>query len=277
MYIHYAGNPDSDEVDLAIVGKGVTYDTGGLNIKLALIEKMHGDKGGSTAVLGALRGCLDLKLKKNVIFCCGFAENAISSGSYKPGDIIRGMNGLSVSIGNTDAEGRLVMSDTATYAQRNFKPKRLIYIATLTGAAPRALGTQTGAVFGHDEDMIQVIKDSAVEVDEPIWHMPLIDEHRQAMAGKFGNDLDNLGSSPWGGSCTAAAFLERFIENDIPWAHLDIAGPAVMDGPDCNGYGAKLLLGYIKNMTGSFKSKWGPHEVTVGYWKNRGMGAGVRM
>ena len=116
IFIHYAGNPDSDEVDLAIVGKGVTYDTGGLNIKLMLIEKMHGDKGGACAVLGALKGCLELKLKKNVVFSCGFAENAIGPNAFKPGDIIRGMNGLSVEIGNTDAEGRLVMGDTATYA-----------------------------------------------------------------------------------------------------------------------------------------------------------------
>jgi leucyl aminopeptidase len=116
VFIHYVGNPDSDQIDLAIVGKGVTYDTGGLNIKMGLMEKMHGDKGGATSVLGSLKGCLELNLKKNVVFCCGFAENAIGSVAYKPGDIIRGMNGLSVEIGNTDAEGRLVMADVATYA-----------------------------------------------------------------------------------------------------------------------------------------------------------------
>lgn len=115
VFIHYVGRPGDKTVDLALVGKGVTYDTGGLNIKMALMEKMYGDKGGSTAVLGALRGCLDLKLKKNIVFACGFAENAVGNAAYKPSDILRAMNGLSVQIGNTDAEGRLVMADTMTY------------------------------------------------------------------------------------------------------------------------------------------------------------------
>ena len=183
-----------------------------------------------------------------MVFCCGFAENAIGSVAYKPGDIIRGMNGLSVEIGNTDAEGRLVMADVATFAQRNFKPKRLVYIATLTGSAPRALGCNTAAIFGLDEDILQGFKDASEEVDEPIWHMPLNDEHRNNMAGKHGNDLDNLGNPAWGGACNAAAFLERFIENDRPWVHLDIAGPGVIGGNDCSGFGAKLLLSFIKDM-----------------------------
>jgi leucyl aminopeptidase len=115
-FVKYIGRPGDKTIDLAIVGKGVTYDTGGLNIKMALMEKMHGDKGGATAVMGALKGCLKMKVKKNIIFCCAFAENAIGNMAYKPSDILRAKNGLSVEIGNTDAEGRLVMCDTATYA-----------------------------------------------------------------------------------------------------------------------------------------------------------------
>lgn len=114
--IKYIGNSENaDHIDLAIVGKGITYDTGGLNIKVALMEKMHGDKQGACAVLACLQACIELKVKKNVIFTCAFAENAIGPNSYKPGDILRALNGLSVEIGNTDAEGRLVMADAMTY------------------------------------------------------------------------------------------------------------------------------------------------------------------
>lgn len=117
VIVHYEGNPtEPDNIDLALIGKGVTYDTGGLNLKpTGYMENMHGDKGGSCAVIGALKGVLELGTDKNIIFACGFAENAIGSGAYKPGDIIKGRNGLSVEVGNTDAEGRLVLGDTFTY------------------------------------------------------------------------------------------------------------------------------------------------------------------
>mgnify|MGYP000002076651 CR=1 FL=1 len=124
VIVHYEGNPDSSEIDFALVGKGVTYDTGGLNLKpTGFMETMYGDKGGSCAVIGALNGILEMGSKKNIIFACGFAENAIGNAVYKPGDVIKGMNGLTVEIGNTDAEGRLVLADTFTYVQKEFKPK----------------------------------------------------------------------------------------------------------------------------------------------------------
>jgi leucyl aminopeptidase len=124
VMVYYEGNPDSKEVDVALVGKGLTFDTGGLNLKpTGFMEDMYGDKGGSCAVIGALNGTLELGSKHNIVFVCGFAENAIGSRCYKPGDIIKGMNGLSVEIGNTDAEGRLVLADTFTYVQKEFEPK----------------------------------------------------------------------------------------------------------------------------------------------------------
>jgi len=142
VIVHYEGNPDdSENIDFVFVGKGVTYDTGGLNLKPGKsMNDMYGDKGGACAVIGALKGSLELDFKKNIIFACGFAENAIGSNAYKPGDIIKAMNGLSVEIGNTDAEGRLVLADTFTYVQNEFKPKYLIDLATLTGACRVALG-----------------------------------------------------------------------------------------------------------------------------------------
>lgn len=247
IFVRYMGRPGDKTIDLALVGKGVTYDTGGLNIKMALMEKMHGDKGGATAVMGALQGCLKMKVKKNIIFCCAVAENAIGNNSYKPSDILRAKNGLSVEIGNTDAEGRLVMSDCMTFAQRAYKPKKVCYIATLTGAIMVGLGVKTAGFFTHDEEMQKGLQAASKFSAEPIWHMPLTDEHREAMVGLRGTDLCNLGKSRWGGSCTAAAFLERFVEDKRPWAHIDIAGPGCLMDNDQSGFGAKLLLAYIAN------------------------------
>jgi leucyl aminopeptidase len=210
-----------------------------------MIELMYGDKGGSCAVLGALKGCIELKLKKNIIFSCAFAENAIGSEAYKPSDILTAMNGLTVEVANTDAEGRLVMADTMTYVQRNFKPKKVTYIATLTGACAVALGKTTGGLFATDKEMVTGWKNAAADASEPMWPMPIADEHRESTVGKFGADLSNMGDCRWGGACHAAAFLEKFIEDERPWAHLDIAGPAIFGEKDASGFGAKLLLSYI--------------------------------
>jgi leucyl aminopeptidase len=201
VMVNYKGRDDTDEVDFAIVGKGVTYDTGGLNIKLQMMEMMYQDKGGSCAVLGALQGCIELKLKKNIVFACAFADNAIGPDAFKPNDILTAMNGLTVEIGNTDAEGRLVLADTMTYVQRHFKPKKVCYIATLTGSSIVALGKTTAGVYSTHDDMVAALKKASDESFEPIWHMPLNDEHRDAMKGRYSADLNNLGDSPYGGSC----------------------------------------------------------------------------
>ena len=189
----YKGNPDSADVDFGIVGKGVTYDTGGLHIKTAMMELMYGDKGGSCAVIGALKGCIELKIKKNIVFSCGFAENAIGADAYKPADILTAKNGLTVEVANTDAEGRLVLSDTMTYLQRTFKPKRVAYIATLTGACAVALGKTNGGLFGTDKEEVKRWKAASADSSEPMWPMPVNDEHREATKGKYGADLSNLG------------------------------------------------------------------------------------
>ena len=152
VIVHYEGNPEqSDQIDFALVGKGITFDTGGLNLKPSnSIEDMYGDKGGSCAVIGALMGTIELGIKKNIIFACSFAENSIGNSSYLPGDIIKSMNGLTVEIGNTDAEGRLVLADTFTYVQQEYKPKQLVDLATLTGACVVALGNDTAGLFTND-------------------------------------------------------------------------------------------------------------------------------
>jgi leucyl aminopeptidase len=249
IVIHYEGDSSrSGEVDLAIVGKGVTYDTGGLNIKLQLIEAMHADKGGSSSVIGAMNACIDAQVKKNVCFVCAIAENAIGPDSYKPGDIITAMNGLTVEIGNTDAEGRLVMCDSMTYVQRTYNPAKVMYIATLTGAVIRGLGLNTAGFFAPGDEMATAVKKASEQAFENFWQLPIGDDHREVMKGQHGADLNNLGSNPMfaGGASTAAAYLERFIENDRPWAHLDIACASIND--KFIGFGAKTLLHLINNL-----------------------------
>lgn len=249
----YKGDPESDDVHIAFVGKGVTYDTGGLNLKpTGSIEDMYYDKAGACAVMGALQGTLELCIKKNVIFAMGFAENSIDAKSYKPMDIIKSMKGLTVEIGNTDAEGRLVLADTFTYVQREYKPQRLVNLATLTGAIMVALGNETAGLFSNDDDFAKEIKDCGKEVFEAYWHMPITQESKDAIKGAAA-DISNSGKSRWGGSSKAAAFLERFIDKDVKWCHLDIAGAGAVAGakaplcPDGNGFGTHTMLQYLYN------------------------------
>ena len=200
VVIHYRGNPDSQDVDIAFVGKGLTYDSGGLNLKpTGSMETMFGDKNGACAVLGALHGSLKLKPRKNIVFVVGLAENAIDSTSYKPGDIITSMKGLTVEIGNTDAEGRLVLADTFTYVQREFKPKKLIDLATLTGACMVALGNETAGMFSNDDKMVEQLLESSKRTFEPLWRLPIMDEHREAMKSPYA-DLNNSGKTRYGGA-----------------------------------------------------------------------------
>ena len=163
------------------------------------METMFGDKNGACAVLGALHGSLKLKPRKNIVFVVGLAENAIDSTSYKPGDIITSMKGLTVEIGNTDAEGRLVLADTFTYVQREFKPKKLIDLATLTGACMVALGNETAGMFSNDDKMVDQLLESSKRTFEPLWRLPIMDEHREAMKSPYA-DLNNSGKTRYGGA-----------------------------------------------------------------------------
>ena len=153
IIVKYEGNPESKDC-LALVGKGLTYDTGGLNLKpTGSMENMYGDKNGACAVIGALHGVLHTMPKINIVFALGVAENSIGSKAYKPGDIIKSMKGLTVEIGNTDAEGRLVLADTMTFVQKEYKPTELIDLATLTGACMIALGEGTAGLFSNNEEV----------------------------------------------------------------------------------------------------------------------------
>ncbi|CAI2365876.1 unnamed protein product [Moneuplotes crassus] len=251
--VYYKGNPESDQTDYAIIGKGLTYDTGGLNLKpTGYMEDMYMDKGGAVAALGALKGAIELELPVNVAFTFGIAENAIDSKSYKPGDILTSLKGLTVNVGNTDAEGRLVLADSMTWTQRKFNPNHMIDLATLTGAVMVALGNNIAGIFTNDDEFMSKFKIAGDSVYENHWHLPINDDHREIMKHDIAN-LSNSGKSRYAGSSTAAAFLENFVEKDTKWVHCDLAGPAYLDKPfeampaHGTGFGIQTLLKMLKD------------------------------
>ncbi|MBU0801084.1 MAG: leucyl aminopeptidase, partial [Alphaproteobacteria bacterium] len=233
---------------LAFVGKGVTFDTGGISIKPAgNMDEMKMDMGGAAAVSGLMKCLATRKAKVNVVGIIGLAENMPSDRAYRPGDIIKSMAGKTIEVLNTDAEGRLVLIDAMTYIQRTYKPQMMIDLATLTGAIMVALGTEYAGAFVNNDELWGALESASRETGEKLWRMPLDEAYRKAMDSKIA-DLNNLGdASRYGGACNAAGFLERFVENECPWAHLDIAGlmltradkPTVPRGP--MGFGVRVL------------------------------------
>lgn len=243
--VTYKGKKDSDQIDLALVGKGLTYDTGGLNLKKSTMEEMHLDKTGAAAVLGTLKATTELKPEKNVVFVFGIAENAIGARVYKPGDIITSLKGLTVEVGNTDAEGRLVLADAITFTCREYKPKKMIDIASLTGSIMVALGESTAGLFSNNDELADSLFEAGKLHGEPLWRMPIYPEHRETIK-RDAADLNNCGKMRWADGSNAAAFLEQFLEkvNDetVEWAHLDIAGTCIDKKIGCTGFGVQVML-----------------------------------
>lgn len=208
---------------IALVGKGLTFDTGGYSLKppTSMIN-MKFDMGGAATVYGAFRSAV-LNQSKNKVTCIlGMTDNAVSGTATMPDSIVKARSGKTVEILNTDAEGRLVLADCLDYAC-DLKPDTIINAATLTGAILIALGHETCGLFSNNDKLVKDLMGSAKETDEYMWHLPIIDEFRNDMKSSIA-DLRNIGGSRFGGSAKAAAFLEEFIKDDIPWAHLDIAG-----------------------------------------------------
>jgi leucyl aminopeptidase len=234
---------------VCFVGKGVIFDTGGISIKPAAgMEDMKGDMGGSAAVIGVMHALAERKANVNVVGLIGCVENMPSGNAVRPGDIVTSMSGQTIEIINTDAEGRLVLADVLWYAQEKFKPKLIVNLATLTGAIMIALGKEYAGMFCNDDKLAEELSSASRATGEKIWRMPLDKAFDKAMDSKFA-DMKNAGGR-WGGSCTAAAFLQRFIK-DTPWCHLDVAGTA-MDGAksDFNtswgsGWGVRLLDRFV--------------------------------
>jgi leucyl aminopeptidase len=234
---------------ICFVGKGVIFDTGGISIKPAAgMEDMKGDMGGSAAVIGVMHALAERKANVNVVGLIGCVENMPSGNAVRPGDIVTSMSGQTIEIINTDAEGRLVLADVLWYAQEKFKPKLIVNLATLTGAIMIALGKEYAGMFANDDKLAEELSAASRATGEKVWRMPLDKAFDKAMDSRFA-DMKNAGGR-WGGSCTAAAFLQRFIK-DTPWCHLDVAGTA-MDGAksDFNtswgsGWGVRLLDRFV--------------------------------
>lgn len=245
----------SNDVPLALVGKGVTFDTGGYNLKPAGgINDMKHDMGGAAAVVGAFKALAGRKANAKVVGIVGLVENRISDRAYLPSDIITTMAGKTVEIGNTDAEGRLVLADALTYIQRKYDPEKVFDFATLTGACLQALGHDAAGIFTEDyeeNDLIQSVRDAGRKVSEKLWPLPLSKNFSDAMIGREA-DLANLGSFGGGGASAAAAFLENFIDEGREWVHFDIAGMAMNitrhpyhPARGATGFGVRLIDRYV--------------------------------
>jgi leucyl aminopeptidase len=234
---------------LAFIGKGVVFDTGGISIKPAAgMEGMKGDMGGAACVTGLMHALAERKAKVNVVGIVGLVENMPSGNAYRPGDIVTSMSGQTIEVLNTDAEGRLVLADILWYAQQRFKPTRIVDFATLTGAIMIAIGKDFAGLFASDDDLSEDLLSASKATGERLWRMP-VDKSFDKLIDTPNADMKNLGGR-WGGACTAAAFLHRFVK-DVPWAHIDLAGTA-MDASksDINqswgsGWGVRLMDRFV--------------------------------
>jgi leucyl aminopeptidase len=235
------------EAPVAFIGKGVCFDTGGISIKpAASMEDMKGDMGGAACVTGLMQALAARMAKVNAVGLIGLVENMPDGNAQRPGDIVKSMSGQTIEIINTDAEGRLVLADVICYAAQRFKPKFMIDLATLTGAIIVALGQEYAGMFANDDQLAERLTRAGEETGEKVWRMPLAPEYDKMIDSKFA-DMKNTGGSRWGGAITAAQFIKRFVDDKIPWAHLDIAGTAFDSRQnDVNrswgsGWGVRLL------------------------------------
>jgi len=243
IIIHYQGGKAAD-APVVLVGKGITFDTGGISLKPgANMDEMKFDMCGAATVLGTMRAAAEAKLPLNLITVVAAAENMPSGGATRPGDIVRTMSGQTVEVLNTDAEGRMVLCDALTYVER-FKPKAVVDVATLTGAMIMALGSYATGLFSKDDALADALLEAGEWSGDRAWRMPLWDEYQDMLKSNFA-DIPNIGS-PGAGSITAACFLSRFTEK-YPWAHLDIAGSGFQGGAakGATGRPVAMLFRYL--------------------------------
>ncbi len=237
---------------VALIGKGVTFDTGGISIKPAAgMEDMKWDMGGAGAVAGTMLALALRKAKANVIGVCGLVENMPDGKATRPGDVVTSMNGQTIEVINTDAEGRLVLCDAMTWTQREYAPAAIVDLATLTGAIIAALAMEYAGVFSNNDDLAGKLATAGDSVGERLWRFPMGAAYDKMIDSPIA-DMKNVGGR-YAGSITAAQFLARFVENDTPWAHLDIAGMVWADKPGATwdkgatGYGVRLLDRYVRD------------------------------
>ncbi|MPV86602.1 leucyl aminopeptidase [Ostreibacterium oceani] len=232
---------DANEAPIVLVGKGVTFDTGGISIKpSANMDEMKYDMCGAATVIGVMKTVAMLNLPLNLVAVVPAVENMPSSKASKPGDIVTAMSGKTIEILNTDAEGRLILCDAMTYAQQTFKPKTMIDFATLTGAIIVALGHETTGIMANDDSLAQSLVAAGDRALDRAWHLPLGEEYSEKLKSPFA-DLQNISAGRGAGSLTAGAFLQAFVD-DVPWAHLDIAGTAWQSGANKGATGRPVPL-----------------------------------
>lgn len=251
IILEYFGASNKKEKPIVLVGKGVTFDTGGINLKPSdYILGMNMDMSGGAAVIHALAAAARLGLKKNVVALIPAVENMASGSSYRPGDILHSMSGKTIEVLNTDAEGRIILADALIYAKR-YHPSLVVDVATLTGAAMGALGERASALFTKDESLELKIRHLGEATGDYVWPLPLWDEYDAEVKGTFG-DVANLGKTRYGGAVTAAVFLKQFVDDAYPWVHLDIA-PCMTTLPDeflakgSAGAPVRLLVKLLEN------------------------------
>jgi leucyl aminopeptidase len=245
--------PKSAKKTIVLVGKGVTFDTGGINLKPSSgLNTMKIDMSGAAVVAATMIALSHLKPKYKVVGLLPLVENMPSGTATRPGDIIKSFAGKTVEVGNTDAEGRLILIDAMAYAIKKYKPHTLIDLATLTGACLVALGDKIAGVFSKDEALTEAIIASGSAAHERCWPLPLPDDYKELIKSDLA-DISNMPSSRYGGAITAALFLSEFVE-DTRWAHIDIAGPVYSKkgsaycGPGGTGFGVRLLCDLIDKL-----------------------------
>ncbi len=251
VVMRYNGAGKGRRKPVAFVGKGVTFDTGGISLKPPPdMDMMKWDMGGSAAVVGAMKALAGRKAKTHVVGIVGLVENMPDGNAQRPGDVVEAMDGQTIEILNTDAEGRLVLADALSYVQQEYQPELIIDLATLTGAMIIALGNEHGGLFSNNEDLSNQLMQSAQNSGEKIWPFPLGKAYDKQLDSDIAN-MRNIGQGRAAGSITAAQFLQRFIKNDCPWAHLDIAGMVwsskqlPLSPKGATGFGAALLDQFI--------------------------------
>ena len=249
--LEWKGTNDNSK-PLGFVGKGVCFDTGGYSLKPAkFMEDMTYDMAGSATVVGLMKNFALRKAKINAVGVVGLVENMVSGNAQRPGDIVKSYSGKTIEILNTDAEGRLVLADALTFTEKKFKPKFIIDLATLTGAIIVSLGSEYAGLFSNDDKLSKQIFEAGQNVDEKVWRMPLHKNYDKLMNSKNA-DVQNINYVGGAGSTTAAQFLQRFILNKTPWAHLDIAGMAfskyggALNSGGATGFGVRLLNQFVE-------------------------------
>jgi len=245
--LEWNGNKKDKKRPLSFVGKGVCFDTGGISLKPAkFMEEMKYDMAGSAVVAGLIQTLATRKAKVNAVGVVGLVENMPGGNAQRPGDIVKAYNGKTIEVLNTDAEGRLVLADALSFTEKKFKPRFMIDLATLTGAIIMALGEEYAGLFSNNDDLSDKIFKVGEKVKEKVWRLPLHDNYDKLISSTIA-DMQNINYSGGAGSITAAQFLQRFVTNKTPWAHLDIAGMAFskkaanLNPGGATGFGVRLL------------------------------------